>query len=133
MQGMLRSLRQMTIHYQLCTILMNAVTKPRPSSVGGITKAAEEISSFTSISSKPALGKSFAQSVDCSILITPYKLTVNRTPMMYVDEVRPEIAMQEVYILEVHANRYGARHGRWCAFTIEDDLLIQVQRTQQRR
>ena len=54
--------------------------------------------------------------------------------MMYVDEVRPNIATQEdVCILEVHSDRYGVRYGRWCAFTIEDDLLIQVRVTQQRR
>lgn len=80
-------------------------------------RAPEETSIFSSTSDRPALGKSFAQLIDFSVLLSRYGTTEDQPPMMY-DEERKASVQEEVCIMEVLSDRNGPCEGRWSTFEV---------------
>lgn len=106
----MRSLHHLTHTHHLCTLLINSIVGLHPSDHPSYRRRPDEssnLSIFESTAGKPALGKTFAYLVDTSLLLSK----VPKGDEALVDR-------QNVEVLEVVKDRYGAREGRWAAFHI---------------
>ena len=122
----MRSLRWVTKRHNLCTIVINSVVGthlhdgPRtPYSIP------EQVSIFTSVYGKPALGKTFAHLIDTSLLISKIpasKADAERATNEKSD--RQKGSWRSLLVMEVLYDRHGGREGRWGAFDIKDGLEL---------
>ncbi|KAF2455951.1 P-loop containing nucleoside triphosphate hydrolase protein [Lineolata rhizophorae] len=138
----LRELTYLSRENRLGVILLNTTVTPRdvPSekSEGTMpdqTNAARENlpncinqhSIFTSTTSYPALGKTFPYYLDVHVLLSSLPRTTANAVNIYgsgngrISATKPA---QLVNVLEVLADRWEARIGHWCSFTIEKGVEL---------
>ena len=121
----MRSLRRITKQYNLCAIVINSIIGTRlhegPQTFNSVQ---EQVSIFTSVYGKPALGKTFAHLIDTSLLISkvPASKKDAERAMNQVDG--PKRSWKSLLVMEVLYDRYGDREGRWGAFDVREGLEL---------
>lgn len=114
----------MTTSHNLCAILLNTLvtyrvdTTPTPSI-------------FTSVTARPALGKTFTYCLDVHLLVSRVPKGVGDAKSVYaasqqVGEGRKSETRQAqwVSVVEVLQDRYGDRTGRFGIFDIDSDGML---------
>lgn len=118
------SLHHLTKRRQMCTILTNSVVGLNTSETSQYRRQPEEdVSIFSSLVGKPALGKSFTYLIDTSILLSALPKRVEDTDAAYGDNNEKRKA-QYSGILEVVQDKHGTRAEGWAAFEIIDGVDI---------
>ena len=113
----MRSFYHLTAHHHICSIIVNAVVGFDPmKSTKHQRRPDEHISVFSSTLGKPALGKSFANLIDTSVLITTIPRKSKDATIAFGSN--PDSQFVKALVLEVVKDRCGAREGRWAAFEI---------------
>ncbi|KAL9029107.1 MAG: hypothetical protein Q9196_002620 [Gyalolechia fulgens] len=113
----MRSLRHLTKHRHICTLIVNAAVGLRPQGTQYRCKADDQVSIFASTTGRPALGKHFTSLVDASIYLSTLPRSKEDADVAYGD-VRGALRFNEIRVLEVLKDRYGSREGKWSAFDI---------------
>lgn len=121
----MRSLRHLTLHFQLCTIIVNATVRNDSQTLNrGRSRGSDVgVSAFASVSGMPALGLSFTHMVDTSVLVS--KLPKNKVDasLAYGSNLRSR-QWQNAFIMEVLKDRCGTREGSWAAFEIVSNVKL---------
>ena len=121
----MRSLRYLTTHYQLCTIIINAVVASNSSSKFRNDSSHEQNASiFASISGRPALGSSFAQMVDKSLLLSVISNVAGAAVRALHKSGSAGKGSKDVTLIEVLTDRLGSGAGRWAAFEIQGEIEL---------
>ena len=120
----MRSLRSITKQHNLCTIVINDIVGTKPYNGQRSAYALpEQVSIFTSVLGKPALGKTFAHLVDTSLLISKIPARKEDARLaMNEEKNRQKVAWKSVLVLEVLYDRHGSREGQWSAFDVVNGL-----------
>lgn len=113
----MRSLAHLTRAHDICTLVYNtAVTYPRDQT----TEATPSI--FSSCSLRPALGKSFAYSLDLHLLLHKVPMTAEDAKSVYATHSAiPQPSQKLASVLEVMQDRHSNRVGHWAAFRTEPE------------
>ena len=113
----MRSLAHTTRAHDICTLLHNAVMTYQPKSTTEPTP-----SIFSSCTLRPALGKSFAYSLDMHLLLHIVPLTAADAKSVYAaHSAIPKSNEKLASVLEVLQDRYSDRVGHWSAFKADAD------------
>lgn len=110
----MRSLRHLTTRHNICTLLLNSAVGFSPNLTSYHRQSSSNASIFSSTLGKPALGKSYAYCIDTSVFLS-------RVPKGREDAEKEYTGGGggvKVGVLEVLADRYGRREGRWGSFEI---------------
>ena len=120
----MRSLHFLTSRHHICTVLTNAAVGLAASSNQEYKRRLEDnVSVFSSIPGKPALGKTFTYLIDTSIFLSTIPKTANDAAIAYGNR-GDESSFRKAFTLEVLKDRCGSREGRWMAFEIFDEVKI---------
>ena len=120
----MRSLQFLTSRNHICTVLTNAVVGVTVSSNQEYKRRLEDnVSIFSSIPGKPALGKTFTYLIDTSIFLSAIPKTANDVAIGYGNSGNAS-SFKKAFVLEVLKDRCGSREGRWAAFEISDEVKI---------
>ena len=111
----MRSLVHLTREHNICTLMYNtAVTYPRDQT----TEATPSM--FSSCSLRPALGKSFAYSLDAHLLLHKVPMAAEDAKLIYATHSAiPQPSQRLASVLEVLQDRHSNRVGHWTAFRID--------------
>lgn len=117
----MRTLTHLTYNHSLCTILVNATVPLRSAKTSTKATAGKSVetdasavrspSVFASTPIRPALGTSFTRLLDTHLFVTFQPLS--KKDARLVQAKRLDEA-EVVPVIEVLADRYGNRVGRWC-------------------
>lgn len=120
----MRSLRHLTYRRHICSVLTNTAVGLNPSSNPNFPqKAQENASIFAATVGKPALGKAYTYLIDTSIFLSAIPKTKLDAEMAYGG--CNAAGWKTVGVLEVLKDRFGAQEGRWAAFEILSEILIE--------
>lgn len=113
----MRSLAHLTHTHMVCTLLHNATISYSTNSTTDPTP-----SIFSSCTLRPALGKSFAATVDVHLLLHRIPLTAADAKSVYAaHNAIPKSSQKLASVLEVMQDRHSERIGRWSAFRTDAD------------
>ena len=115
LSSFMRSLSHLTKTHHLCTILHNHATS-------NIYIKEETPSIFSSCTVRPALGKTFAYTLDTHMLLHRAPRGADDAKAVYggVGADRRQRLAQMCNVVEVLQDRHGGRVGRWAAFNVDD-------------
>lgn len=121
----MRTLSNLTLRHQICTILSNTAVGLASSLPFSSYKRRPEdnVSIFSSTMGKPALGKTFTYMIDTSIFLSVVPSRMEDAAIAFVDAGNGK-AWRKAIVLEVVKDRCGTREGRWAAFEIIDEVKI---------
>ena len=85
----------------------------------------DDVSIFTSVTGKPALGKSFAHLIDRSILLSSLPASKADARSAYGSD-RPDPKFSSLGIFEVLKDRNSRQAENWVAFNIESGKNIRA-------
>ena len=109
---------------QICTILINAVVGLGSSKYSQYQRRYEDdVSIFSSVTGKPALGKSFTYLIDTSIMLSTMPKTKEDADFVYADNSEGRQA-HCCGIIEVLHDRNATRAECWAAFEVVDGVDI---------
>jgi len=121
----MRSLAHLTKAHQLSTIVHNLATAYVPlTGSKPTTQTTEDTPSiFSSCKLKPALGRTFGYMVDVHMLLHRVPLEHEDAQVVYGTQRPGQMAGQRkmASVLEVLADRYSSRVGRWAAFQTDSE------------
>lgn len=113
----MRSLAHLTHTHTICTVLHNATMSYSTNSTTDPTP-----SIFSSCTLRPALGKSFASTVDMHLLLHRIPLTAADAKSVYAaHSAIPKSSQKLASVLEVMQDRHSDGVGRWSAFRTDAD------------
>ncbi|KAL8673928.1 MAG: hypothetical protein Q9168_001675 [Polycauliona sp. 1 TL-2023] len=101
----MRSLQYLTRRSNLCTVIVNAAVGLRRQSAQYPCGPDDQVSVFSSVLGKPALGKHFSYLIDTSILLSTLP-----------QSKKDANGFTTVGVIEVLKDRNGSREGRWSSF-----------------
>lgn len=113
----MRSLAHLTQTHTICTILHNATITYQANSITDPTP-----SIFSSCTLRPALGRSFANTLDMHLLLHRVPLTAADAKSVYsAHSAIPKSSQKLASVLEVMQDRHSDRVGRWSTLRTDAD------------
>jgi hypothetical protein len=105
--------------------LINPAVAVNPVSNSNYVHSGEDDASiFTSAFGKPALGKSYAHSIDMSLFLSTVPKSKGDAEKAYAGDIKNRERWKSTYILEVLKDRNGSRQGSWSSFEILDGVRL---------
>jgi hypothetical protein len=93
----------------------------------GSTPTSDRRSIFQSVNVVPALGYTYAQILDVSILLSRLPRMHHDAEALYAHSPESSFPWESTVVFEILFDRWGSRDGQWAAFAIQNTKLRSLQ------